>query len=119
MKNFMLIFRAPMQSEQEFAQRSAEEMQAEMELWNAWIGALAQEDKFIGGEPLLPEGKVLRGTAKKLTDGPYMEGKEIVGGYFLIKANDWDEALKIAQASPSLNSDDAVVEVREIMIMPS
>lgn len=116
----MLIFRGPIQSEQDFVQQSADQMQASMEKWNAWIGKLAQNGKFDGGQPLLPEGKVLRGSARKLTDGPFMEGKEIVGGYFLIKADDFEDAVNIAKECPSFEENaDSTVEIREIMILPS
>lgn len=115
MKDFMLIFRGNVQSEQDFAQQSPEAMQAELAKWGEWMGAIAQEGKLVGGEPLLPHGKVLRGTAKKLTDGPFMESKEIVGGYLVIKATDEADAIEIAKGCPSLNVEDGTVEVREIM----
>lgn len=115
MKDFMLVFRGSVQSEEAFANQSPEQMQAEMEKWNHWMGDLAQKGKLVGGQPLFPEGKVLRGTAKKITDGPFIEGKDIVGGYLLIKANDINEAVELSKGCPSLNADDGSVEVREIM----
>lgn len=115
MKDFMLIFRSSVQSEQEFANASPEQMQAEMAKWNNWMGALAAQGRLVGGEPLLPEGKVLRGTAKKITDGAFMEGKEIVGGYLLIKANDIAEATELSKGCPTLELEDGTVEVREVM----
>jgi hypothetical protein len=115
MKDFLLLFRSPYQSEQEFANASPEEMQAEMAKWGQWMEGLAQQGKLSGGEPLLPEGKVLHGRAKKLTDGPFMEGKEIVGGYLLIKATDLAEATELAKGCPALDVDTGTVEVREIM----
>ncbi len=115
MKEFLLIFRGNVQSEEDFANASPEQMQAEMAKWNNWMGGLAGQGKLIGGEPLLPHGKVLRGTAKKITDGAFMESKEIVGGYLIIKAADIDEATELSKGCPSLDQEDGTVEVREIM----
>ncbi len=115
MKEFMFVFRGDMQNEEAFARQSPEQMQAEMTKWNNWMGSIAKDGKLIGGQPLYPHGKVLKGTSKKLTDGPFIEGKDIVGGYLLIKANDIGEAVEISRGCPSLDSADGSVEVREIM----
>jgi hypothetical protein len=115
MKDFMLIFRNPVSNQEAFANQSPEQMEAEMTLWNAWMGKLAEQNKLTGGEPLHPEGKVVRGTKKKVTDGPYIESKDIVGGYVLIKAADLEEAVALSKDCPQLNSDSGTVEVREIM----
>jgi hypothetical protein len=115
MKDFMLVFRNSAKSQEAFANQSPEQMQAEMALWNAWMGKLAGQNKLIDGQPLFPGGKVLHGTKKKLTDGPYVEGKDIVGGYLLIKADDYNEAVELSKDCPQLNSDDGTVEIREIM----
>jgi hypothetical protein len=115
MKEFMFVFRGSVQNEEVFANQSPEQMQAEMAKWNTWMGTIAQQGKLIGGQPLSPKGKVLKGTSKKLTDGPFIEGKDIVGGYLLIKASDLNEAVEISKGCPSLNSPDGSVEVREIM----
>lgn len=115
MKDFMLVFRNPVSNQETFANQSPEQMQAEMALWNNWMGKLAAQNKLIGGEPLHPEGKVLHGTKKKVTDGPFIEGKDIVGGYVLIKAESLEEAVALSKDCPQLNSDDGTVEVREIM----
>lgn len=115
MKDFMLVFRSHATSEEAFANQSPEQLQAEMALWTNWMDAIAKQGKMVGGQPLLPEGKVLRGKAKKLTDGPYTEGKDIVGGYMIIKANDYDDAVKLSLGCPSLNAEDGSVEIREIL----
>lgn len=117
MKDFMLVFRNSVQNQEAFASQSPEKMQAEMELWQAWMGKIAEQNKLIDGQPLFPGGKVLRGTKKKLTDGPYIEGKDLVGGYLLIKAVDYDDAVEISKGCPQLNAEDGTVEIREIMKM--
>lgn len=115
MKDFMLVFRSSVKSEEAFVSQSPEAMQAEMALWTNWMDGMAKQGKMVGGQPLLPHGKVLKGKAKKLTDGPFIEGKDIVGGYMLIKANDYDDAVKQSLACPALNADDGSVEIREVL----
>ena len=115
MKEFMLVFRGSMQNEEAFARQTPEQMKAEMTKWQSWMGGIAQQGKLVGGQPLHPQGKVLKGIAQKLTDGPFIEGKDIVGGYLIIKANDINDAVAISRGCPSLTSDSGSVEVREIM----
>lgn len=54
---------------------------------------------------------------KIVTDGPFIEGKEMVGGYLMCKADNYDEALELAKGCPILEFEDGKVEVREIMSM--
>jgi len=115
MKDFMLVFRNTLANEEAFVQLSPDEMQAEMALWQKWMDGLARQGKLVGGQPLLPHGKVLKGKAKKLTDGPFVEGKDVVGGYMLIKAVDYEDAVQLSGDCPVLNSDEASVEIREIL----
>lgn len=117
MKDFMLVFRNSVQSQDAFINQSPEEMQAEMALWNKWMGNLAQQERLVGGEPLLPEGKVIHGTKKKVTNGPFIEGKDLVGGYVIIKANTFEEAVEMSKDCPHLKADDCTLEIREVMKM--
>jgi len=118
MKEFMYIFRNTQEAEEIYANLSPAEMEADMKKWNAWMGALAEGEKLIGGQPLLPGGKVLRTTGIKVTDGPFTEGKDIVGGYLLIKARDYAEAIELSKGCPMFDAPDASVEVREVMPIP-
>ncbi len=115
MKEFMYIFRGSIQNERDFVNLSPAQMEAEMKKWNKWMGDLAQKGKLISGQPLLPEGKVLKGVSRKVTDGPFTEGKDIVGGYLLIKANDLQDAVELSKGCPTLEGAEGTVEVREIM----
>lgn len=92
---------------------SPEELQAEVKLWENWIGGIAAQGKFQSSEALDFTGKVLHADGS-VTDGPYMELKEIVGGYILLKAADFDEALQMAKGCPALTSG-GKVEIRPIM----
>ena len=84
-----------------------------MQRWMKWMAELSEQGKFVGTQPLKIVGKVVRGRKKILTDGPFVEGKEIVGGYLICKAGNIDEAVEIAKGCPVLDHD-GLVEVREI-----
>jgi hypothetical protein len=93
---------------------SPEAQQAHMQKWFAWVEKLSQEKKYVAGEALLPGGKTIRGSKKSVTDGPYAEGKEIVGGFFVVEAKDLNEAVEMAKACPDYELG-GIVEVREVM----
>jgi len=78
------------------------------------MGELNAKGKFSGAQPLINTGKVITGTKKVVSDGPFMEGKEMVGGYLILKAGDYDEAVQLSNDCPVLAFDDGTVEVREI-----
>ena len=85
-----------------------------MQKWMLWMRDLADKDLLLGAQPLDTTGKQITGNKKVITDGPFMEGKEMVGGYLMCKANSYDEALEIAKGCPILEFDDGNVEVRQI-----
>ena len=115
MKEFLLIFRGG-DTPRVSAQQSPELWEQHMMKWKVWMEKLTKEDKLNGGQPLNPDGKVIWGSAKKITDGPFVEGKEVVGGYLLIKANDMDEAAEISKDCPIFEHD-GIVEVREVAML--
>jgi len=111
MKEFMMLFHHVPSADY---QPSPEEIQAEIKKWQDWIGDIASQGKFVSTNQLAPEGKTL--TADHVvTDGPYSELKEIVGGYIIINANDFDDALEIAKGCPVLVYPNSKVEIRPIM----
>jgi hypothetical protein len=73
--------------------------------------------KFIGGNRLHPASSAttirVRGGKRLVTDGPFAETKEYLGGYFLLEAADLDEAIAIASRIPAARM--ACVEVRPVM----
>lgn len=113
MKEFLYLFRGGDARE---VQQSPEQMQEHMQKWQQWMGQLGASGNFIDGKPLELGGKVLTGTAKSVTDGPFAEGKEIVGGYLLVKANSFDEAVELSKGCPIFEHD-GIVEVRPIAAM--
>lgn len=111
MSEFILLFRGGDDKQQ---QQSPEKWQAQMQLWMKWMNELQQKGKLIGAQPLNETGKTIRSNKKIVSDGPFMEGKEMVGGYLLCKAENYEEAVSIAKDCPVLEAEDAVVEIREI-----
>jgi len=99
------------------AGRSPEKMQQMMQKWMVWLKGLAEKGHIKDqGQPLEPGGKLVRGKQKAVTDGPFAEAKDVVGGYTLIEARDLDQAVELSKGCPILEVDGAV-EVRPVMKM--
>ena len=82
-----------------FANLSPEDMQNVIAEYTSWANRMGQEGKLAGGHKLTDEGgKLMRGG--NVTDGPYSETKEVIGGYFLINAKDYAEAVAVAKTCP-------------------
>lgn len=87
-----------------------------MQQWVSWMQDLAQKGHMKDrGQPLEDEGKVVRAKGT-ITDGPYAESKDLVGGYTLIEAKDLAEAAQLAGGCPIFERD-GLVEVRPVMQM--
>jgi hypothetical protein len=93
---------------------SPEEMQQVMDHWMAWFKRLTDQGKAVAGHPLEREGKIVSGKdGRVISDGPFAESKETIGGYFLLEVQSFDEAVAIAQGCPGL-SYGIRVEVRPV-----
>ena len=71
------------------------------------------------GSPLDKGGSVLTAGGSVVTDGPYAEGKEVVGGYIMVEAATLAEAIEISKSCPIFEGADAKLEVREVLGMPA
>ena len=92
-----------------------QELKKIMTEFHAWMESLRARNMVLGTNGLDPTGKVLRGAkGLSVTDGPYAEAKEIVGGYVLIAADDLDAAVDAARDCPGLSYRMAV-EVRPVI----
>lgn len=111
MKEFMIIFRN--ESKQEEAP-SPEQMQAMVAEWQDWIGAIAAQGKFVATNALGFEGQTVSSKGI-VSDGPYVELKEIIGGYIIVKANNLQEAVALSEGCPTLRMG-GKVEVRDVMV---
>ncbi|WP_258098807.1 YciI family protein [Marinoscillum pacificum] len=113
MKQFLYLFRG---GDEGYAQLSPEEMQNHMAKWNEWMIQISKTDEPVPGLPLNNEGKVVEKGGEIITDGPYPEGKEIVGGYVIVEANTLDEAVELSKGCPIFDFG-GIVEVREAVDM--
>jgi len=94
---------------------SPEQIQLWMKQTMDWIGTIAAQNKFSGGNGLLfPDAKVVR-PHNVVTDGPFGEIKETIGGYMMVKANSMEEAVAFAKGCPVLQGEGNSVEVRRIV----
>lgn len=110
---FLLLFRnagADVHAHLTPAQREALAQQ-----WNDWFQRLAAQGKVAHANPLGLDGRVVSGAAgERVVDGPYAEGKEVIGGYFFLTVADLDEATAIAKQCPGLPLG-LTVEVRPVV----
>jgi len=93
---------------------SPEQTQKVSEDWMAWFKRLNEQGKAVAGHPLGFEGKSVSGKNRTVTDGPFAEAKEAIGGYFMLDVATMDEAVAIAQQCPGLPYG-AKVEVRPVL----
>jgi hypothetical protein len=112
MKEYMFIFIGTDYEGENFSPQLVEQ---QMGKWFAWVDELKSEDLYIEGRPLLNDAKRVAGSDQIISDGPFVETKELVGGYFIIKAKDWDHAMELTKGYPDYDYG-GFVEVREIAV---
>ncbi|HWV64250.1 YciI family protein [Chitinophaga sp.] len=110
MEEFMLIFR----HEDGNKVASPEQIQVWMKQTMDWIGGIAAQNKFVEGNGLpFADSKVVHYN-NVVTNGPFGEIKETIGGYIIVKAASVEEAVEFAKGSPVLQGDGNTVEVRKV-----
>ena len=116
MNEFLLVFR--MESVPGTPPPSPEQMESSMKQWQGWMGGIAAQNKLSSsGNRLGSEGRVVK-SSNIVTNGPYVEMKEAIGGYIVVKAATIDEAAEISKGCPILYIG-GNVEVRPIVPMDS
>jgi hypothetical protein len=114
MSEFILLYRNTMEAHRE-AMGSPEKAQQSMTKWRAWIKEMTEKGQLKNvGQPLERVGKVVGGKNKSVTDGPYAEAKDVVGGYSIIEARDLEQAAQVASGCPVLETGGSV-EIRPVM----
>ncbi len=93
---------------------SPEQMEIWMKQTMDWIGGIAAQNKFVGGTGLPFDGARVVRSDKVVTNGPFGEIKETIGGFMTVKANSIEEAVEFAKGCPVLQGEGNSVEVRRI-----
>src|SRR5882762_4052 len=110
MKEFMLLFRQP---DYDYSKASPQQMQDIAKKWKDWAGGIAAQGKLASHGPRLAmEGKVLK-AGGVITDGPFVETREILGSFIIIKADSLEEATTLAHGCPALDTGGSV-EIRPL-----
>ncbi|EQA43654.1 hypothetical protein LEP1GSC050_1754 [Leptospira broomii serovar Hurstbridge str. 5399] len=111
MKDFMLLFRQP---NYDYSNASPQEMQALSKKWQDWVGGIAAQGKLANNGPRLSmEGKVLK-AGGVITDGPFVEIRERLGSFIIVKADTLEEATTLAHGCPALDAEGSV-EIRPVL----
>jgi hypothetical protein len=110
-KDFILLYRGGVSHKN----LSPEQMQQIVKQYTEWVERQRNRGQFLGGKPLEDEGRVVTGKDGQIvSDGPFMESKEIVVGFMMIRAANLDDAVVIAQGCPILSLG-GIVEVRPVI----
>jgi hypothetical protein len=97
--NFLFVYRGRPETQ---ARLSPEEMQQNMQQWGTWIREGLQKGWMTDpGDALTPEGRVVN-AKKVVTDGPFIESKEVLGGFSIVKADTIEAAAEFAKGCPGL-----------------
>ena len=113
MSEFVFLYRG---GEEARAPEKAAEM---MQKWMTWLKGLAEKGHVKDqGRPLERAGKLVKGKQKIVTDGPFAETKDVVGGFTLIEARDINQAVELSKGCPIFEVDGAV-EVRPAVTLPA
>lgn len=110
MDKFLLLIREDMEK---LKQLPEEDLQACIQRMSVWVEDLAQNGNYVDAEPLRTIGRYVT-NEKVLSDGPFIEAKEAISGYFIIHAENLEQAAGIAQNCPQVLNGNSVCEVRQI-----
>ena len=113
MKEFMLLFRQSNYAD--YSKVSPQEMQALAKKWQDQAGGIAAQGKLVSNGPRLAlEGKVLK-AGGVITDGPFVEIREMLGSFIIVKADSLEEATTLAHGCPALDAGGSV-EIRPVYV---
>ncbi len=119
MSEFIFLYRnSP--AAREAAMGTPEQRQKSMQRWMNWIRDLETKGHLkSAGQPLDGSVKIVRGGSRAVTDGPFLEAKDVIGGFSIINARDLAEAAELAKGCPGLDDVAGSVEVRPVASMES
>lgn len=111
MKEYLMLIRENLEN---YGKMTPQQMQDDIAKHVQWVEELVRNGNFKGGNPLTPGAKRIKGKGRIITDGPYIEAKEGISGFYFLLAHSLEEAAEIAKGCPSLDVDGAV-EIREVI----
>ncbi len=111
MEKFLLLIREDMEKRK---QLSEEDFQSCIQRMGHWVEELTETGNYVAAEPLQPMGRYVN-KELILSDGPFIEAKEAISGYVIIRAENLAQAAAIAQTCPQVLNGTSVVEVRPII----
>lgn len=106
---YLLLFRGSTW----YRELSVNELQEIMGRTNVWIDQMISSGVYKAGQPLEEQGRVISARSGSVSDGPFNEAKESVGGYVLIEADNLDHAVEIARGNPMIPHG-LTVEIRPV-----
>lgn len=110
MQEFLLLFRQP---DYDYSKATPAKMKELGKKWHEWVNGIVKQDKFVShGARLSMEGKVLK-AGGVITDGPFVEIKEKLGSFIIVKADSMDDAVTLAHGCPALDEGGSV-EIRPV-----
>ncbi|WP_199118221.1 YciI family protein [Pedobacter sp. ASV28] len=110
MKEFLMLIR----ESADYGKLSFEEMQDDIAKHMAWVESLVKLGHFKDGNPLEADGAIIKGST--VTDGPFVEAKECISGYYFLIAESLAQATQIAKGCPDLQRG-STLELREVILM--
>jgi hypothetical protein len=118
MSEFVYLFRIG-ETEQRQAMGTPQRAEQSMRRWMQWMRELESTGHLKErGQPLDRSGKVVRGSKRTVTDGPFVEVKDMVAGFIVVEARDMAQAVELANGCPMLHGEGSV-EVRPVGQMPA
>ena len=111
MARYMLILKGGGEA---WASYTPEQVQGMMQKYTDWTQEIVNKGIFLAGDPLQETGRVVSMRDGAPVDGPYTETKENIAGYYVIKADNYDQAVEVSKSCPALLHD-GTVEVREVV----
>lgn len=111
MKKFMMVFLGADYGELGL---TPEQIQGRMGKWFGWTDKMKAAGIMVAGEALQGPGKRITGKDRVISDGPFVESKEMVGGFYVVTAESFDEMVKIAEDYPDYDLG-GTVEIREVV----
>ncbi|MEP3208444.1 MAG: YciI family protein [Maribacter sp.] len=112
MKDFMMIF---IGADYQELGLSPEQMQNRMGKWFGWNEKMRAQGIVKGGDALVPVVKRVSGPSRTISDGPFVDSKELIGGYYIVQAENAEAVVKIAEDYPDYDLG-GTVEIREVMV---